>query len=108
MSAGQIHDLGYKRYVGSRRSMGTRWAVIMRPQVATAWKAGWRFKAWLVAAVIATAVSAGFLYLASGKMFRMLGGLGGQVIKFADGILPLSTLWYCKIGFIVSLTVGST
>jgi hypothetical protein len=108
MSAGQIHDLGYKRYVGTRRSVGTRWTVIMRHQLSTAWKTWWRFKVWLVAAMMATAIAAGFLYLASGKVFRMIGGMGGQVIKFADGILPLSTLWYCKVGFIVSLTIGST
>jgi hypothetical protein len=108
MSAGQIHDLGYKRYVGSRRSMGTRWTVIMRHQLATAWKTWWRFKVWLVAAVMATAVAGGFLYLASGKMFRMIGGLGGQVVKFADGILPLSMEWYCKIGFLASLFIGAT
>jgi hypothetical protein len=108
MSAGQIHDLGYKRYVGSRRSVDTRWTVIMRHQLATAWKTWWRFKIWLVAAAMATAVAAGFLYLASGKMFRMLGSLSGDVVRFSDGILPLSTIWYCKIGFLVSLTIGST
>ena len=108
MSAGQIHDLGYKRYIGTRSSIGTRWAVIMRHQLSTAWKGWWRFKPWLIAAMLATAVAAGFLYLASGRIFRMLGGMSGQVIKFADGILPLSTLWYCKVGFIVSLTIGST
>jgi hypothetical protein len=105
MSAGQIHDLGYKRYVGSRRSVGTRWTVIMRHQIASAWKTWWRFKAWLLATSMATAAAAGFLYLASGKLFRMIGGMSGQAINFADGILPISTLWYCKIGFIVSLTI---
>lgn len=108
MSAGQIHDLGYKRYVGSRRSMGTRWTVIMRHQLATAWKGWWRFKPWLIAGLIATAVSGGILYFLSGTVFQMLGGMGGQAIKFADGILPLSMSWYCPIGFIVSLTVCST
>jgi hypothetical protein len=108
MSAGQIHDLGYKRYVGSRRSLGTRWTVIMRHQLSTAWKTWWRYKVWLVAATMATAVAAGFLYLASGKMFRMMTGMAGQEIRFADGILPLSTLWYCKVGFIVSLTTSAT
>jgi hypothetical protein len=108
MSAGQIHDLGYKRYVGSRRSIGTRWTVIMRHQIATAWKGWWRFKPWLIAALLATAVSGGVLYFLSGKMFRIIGGIGGQAIKFADGILPLSMSWYCPIGFIVSLTVCST
>jgi hypothetical protein len=108
MSTGQIHDLGYKRYVGTRRSVATRWTVIMRHQLSSAWKTWWRFKVWMIAAVMATSIAAGFLYLASGKVFRMIGGISGQVIKFADGILPLSTLWYCKIGFVVSLTIGST
>ena len=108
MSAGQIHDLGYKRYAGSRRSMGTRWTVIMRHQIATAWKGWWRFKPWLIAGLIATAVSGGILYFLSGNLFRMIGGFSGQVIKFADGILPISMAWYAPIGFLVSLTVSAT
>jgi ABC-type transport system involved in multi-copper enzyme maturation permease subunit len=108
MSTGQIHDLGYKRYVGSRRSFETRWLVIMRHQVATAWRGWWRYKAWLICGVMATAVSGSVLYILSGNMFRALSGIGGQQIKFADGILPLSMTWYCPIGFIVSLTVGAT
>ncbi|HET7502847.1 MAG TPA: hypothetical protein VFK02_17615 [Kofleriaceae bacterium] len=108
MSAGQIHDLGYKRYAGSRRSTGTRWIVIMRHQLATAWRTWWRFKMWLVAAVMATGIAAAFLYLASGKLFRMIGGAGGAAVRFADGILPLSTVWYGKIGFVVSLTISAT
>jgi len=74
MSAGQIHDLGYKRYVGSRRSIGTRWRVIMRHQIAAAWKGWWRFKPWLIAGILATSVSGGVLYFLSGKMFRAIGG----------------------------------
>jgi hypothetical protein len=105
---GQIHDLGYKRYVGSRRAVGTRWRVIMRHQIATAWAGWWRFKIWLIVGVLATAVAGGVMYFASGKMFRMIGGLSGQAIKFADGIPALSAEWYCKIGFIVSLTISAT
>ena len=107
MSAGQIHDLGYKRYVGSRRSLGTRWTVIMRDQVAGAWKTWWRFKIWLIAASLATAVSAGVLYFLSGKMFRLFTGGNGQAIHIADGILPFSTAVYCKVGFIISLTISA-
>ena len=108
MSAGQIHDLGYKRYVGSRRAVGTRWTVIMRHQIATGWKGWWRFKPWLIAGMLATSISGGILYFLSGKLFRMIGGISGQMIKFADGILPISMAWYAPIGFIVSLTVCST
>jgi hypothetical protein len=108
MSTGQIHDLGYKRYVGTRRSIGTRWTVIMRHQITTAWKGWWRFKPWLIAGLLATAVSGGVLYFLSGRMIRMATGMGGQTIKLADWILPISMSWYCPIGFIVSLTVCST
>jgi hypothetical protein len=108
VTAGQIHDLGYKRYVGSRRAVDTRWTVIMRHQIASSWKTWWRYKIWLVAAMLATAVAGGFLYFASGKLVRMIGGMSGQQIGIADAILPLCTLWYGKVGFIVSLTISAT
>lgn len=108
MSAGQIHDLGYKRYVGTRRSFDTRWRVIMRHQIATAWKGWWRFKVWLIAGMLATAIAGGVMYFLSGRMFRMIGGMGGELVKFADGLLPWSTLLFCKIGFAVSLVLCST
>lgn len=108
MSAGQIHDLGYKRYVGIRRSFETRWLVIMRHQISTAWRGWWRFKLWLIAGMLATAITSGVLYFMSGRMFRMIGGLSGELIRLADGLLPWSTLLYCKIGFVVSLTLCST
>jgi hypothetical protein len=108
MSAGQIHDLGYKRYVGSRRSVGTRWTVIMRHQISTAWAGWWRFKIWLIAALLATTATGAVLYFLHDKAFRMIGGMGGQVVRFADGLIPLSTIWYCKVGFIVSLTISAT
>lgn len=108
MSAGQIHDLGYKRYVGSRRAVSTRWTVIMRHQIATAWAGWWRFKLWLVAAFLVTAVSSVLLYTLGDRLFRRIGGLGGALTRFVDGILPDSTIWYCKAGFIVSLAISAT
>jgi hypothetical protein len=108
MSAGQIHDLGYKRYVGSRRAVSTRWTVIMRHQIATAWAGWWRFKVWLVAAFLVTAVSSVLLYTLGNRLFRGIGGFGGVLTRFVDGILPDSTIWYCKAGFIVSLAISAT
>lgn len=108
MSAGQIHDLGYKRYLGSRRSLGTRWTVIMRHQLTTAWKGWWRFKVWLICAVLVTVVTAVLLYTLQGQLFPRLGAAGGFVTRFIDGLLPDSTRWYCKVGFIVSLTISGT
>jgi hypothetical protein len=108
MSAGQIHDLGYKRYVGSRRAVSTRWTVVMRHQIATAWTGWWRFKAWLIAAVLVTAVSSVLLYTLGDRLFRSIGGMGGALTRFVDGILPNSTVWYCKAGFIVSLAISAT
>jgi hypothetical protein len=108
MSAGQIHDLGYKRYVGSRRAVGTRWTVIMRHQISTAWAGWWRFKLWLVAAFLVTAVSSVLLYTLGNQVFRRIGGFGGALTRFVDGILPDSTIWYCKAGFIVSLAISAT
>jgi ABC-type transport system involved in multi-copper enzyme maturation permease subunit len=104
---GAIHDLGYARYAGQRSAPTTRWRVIMRHQLAQGWKTWWRFKAALGLAVVTTFVAGGFLYLASDKLFKAI-GRGGLALTFADGIVPMSVTWYCKIGFLASLTLGAT
>jgi hypothetical protein len=108
MSAGQIHDLGYKRYVGIRRSFETRWLVIMRHQLSTSWRGWWRYKAWLIAGMMATAISGSVLYVMSGNLIRGITGITGQQLKLVDAILPLSLRWYCPIGFIASVAIGAT
>ncbi len=104
---GHIYDLGYKRYVGSKSSVGRRWLVIMRHQMASMWRGFWRFKVWLLVSFLMTAISAGVLYFLSGQMFHVMAGLGGRTLQFADGILPLSAVWYCKAGFGVSLATAA-
>jgi ABC-type transport system involved in multi-copper enzyme maturation permease subunit len=108
VSTGQIYDLGYKRYVGSRRAVATRWTVIMRHQLATAWKGWWRFKMPLTAAALATVATGVVIFVLRGDVIRMMTGMHGEIVKFVDGILPLSYVWYSKIGFLVSLLVGAT
>ncbi|MDB4956096.1 MAG: hypothetical protein JWO36_3665 [Myxococcales bacterium] len=105
---GTIHDLGYKRYVGTRRAPSTRWRVIMRHQIAMGWKTWWRFKAWLGMAVIATFIAGGIMYIASNKIFHGMGMPGQVVLTFADVTIPLSMSWFCRCAFIVSLTIGTT
>ncbi|HEX3477226.1 MAG TPA: hypothetical protein VHT91_19525 [Kofleriaceae bacterium] len=106
MSTGQIHDLGYKRYAGSRRSVATRWRVIMRHQIAMAWKTWWRFKAWLILAVLATGITIALLYAFSTSVFRIFAGLAGERPQFVAVLLPLSLFWYCNIAFFASLFVA--
>jgi hypothetical protein len=108
MSAGQIHDLGYKRYVGTRRALGTRWLVIMRHQLSTAWQGWWRFKVWMVSALMVTAIGAGVMYLATNKTLQMLAGMRGGQVSFADGALAILIPWYGRIGFVVGVFLCST
>jgi ABC-type multidrug transport system fused ATPase/permease subunit len=106
---GTVHDLGYKRYVGTRLPQSSRWQVIMRQQISYAWKTWWRYKLAMVGAVIATLVSGAVMYIAADTLMRVLGrGRGGVAVKFVDGILPLSVMWYCKLGFIASMTVAAS
>lgn len=110
---GTIHDLGYKRYLGTRLPQSSRWRVIMRQQLGFAWKTWWRFKIPMLGALIATVVGGAVMYVWSDTVMGMLGRRGGGGpealgVRFLDGIVPLSVLWYCKIGFIASLTVAAT
>ncbi|MEO8552550.1 MAG: hypothetical protein ABI678_21380 [Kofleriaceae bacterium] len=103
MSESAIHDLGYKRYVGTRRPPSTRWRVIMRHQIAAGWKTFWRYKAWLGAAVIVTVIAALFIFLGSDTRF-------GRRIQttFSDMALPFAFDWYGRIAFIITLRLVAT
>ncbi len=106
-AAGTIHDLGYKRYVGMRQSEGTRWRVIMRNQVATAWKTWWRFKAALGFAVITTFIAGGVMFILKDRAVRGMSTIGGFAATMADAALPKSIEWFIRAAFLVSLTIGS-
>ena len=104
---GTIHDLGYKRYVGTRGSAGTRWLVVMRNQVAMSWKTWWRFKAALGLAVIATFVAGGVMFILKDRTVQGMGMIGGIATRMADAALPKSIEWFTRIAFLVSLTIGA-
>jgi hypothetical protein len=105
---GQIHDLGYKRYAGARQDAGTRWRVIMRHQIAMAWKTWWRFKAWLGMAVLVSFIAGAVMYIFSNRMFHGMGRVGEVALTVADAALPQSIAWYCRAAFIASLTLGAS
>jgi ABC-type transport system involved in multi-copper enzyme maturation permease subunit len=106
---GTIHDLGYKRYVGTRRSAATRWLVIMRHQIAMGWKKWWRYKMALSFAVVTTFIAGALMYFATNKIVRKYGAAGGDyILKMADAVVPGSIEWYCRGAFILSLTLAAT
>jgi hypothetical protein len=108
MTTGAIHDLGYKRYAGTRRDAGTRWRVIMRHQIAMAWKTWWRFKAWLGMAVLVSFIAGAVMYIFSNKLFHGMGRAGEMALMVQDVALPKAIGWYCSAAFLCSLTLGAT
>jgi ABC-2 type transport system permease protein len=104
---GTIHDLGYKRYAGTRRSQRTRWRVIARHQIAIAWKTWWRFKAALGLAVITLSIAGGMMMFASERK-SSLGRAQMFAQRLIDTALPESIIWFCRAGFLASVTIGAT
>lgn len=103
---GVIHDLGYARYAGERRSPSTLWRVIMRHQINQTWKTWWRWKPALIGAVI-TVVSVGLvMYLSRDKMFDALRH-NGVAVRFLDGLIPLSVRFFRLCAFAVTMTVAA-
>jgi len=105
--AGIIHDLGYKRYVGGRRASSTRWRVIARQQISFAWKTWWRFKAALGLAVITMSIAGGMMMFASDRK-SSLGRAQFFAQRLIDTTLPESIIWFCRAGFLASLTISAT
>lgn len=104
---GTIHDLGYKRYVGTRRSAATRWLVIMRNQIAMGWKKWWRYKVALGFAVITMFVAGGIIYFMGSDLLRSFGARGLRY-TVADSALPVSIRFFCYAAFVLTLTLGCT
>ena len=106
---GTIYDLGYKRYVGTRRSSATRWLVIMRHQIAMGWKKWWRYKVALALAVITMFIAGGILYFLGSDLLRGFGARRSDVmVTIADSVLPLSIRFFCISAFVLTLTLGAT
>lgn len=92
VAKGTVHDLGYKRYVGTRRPQSTRWRVIARNVMRQSWKGFWRFKLPLLVVVINTAV---FTILMTN---HLVSSLGNKVIADPEDMLLF--LSYSGFGFL--------
>jgi hypothetical protein len=102
-----IHDLGYKRYVGTRRPTSTRWQVIARNQLATAWKSWWRWKLVAVLTLIPIIVAAVWIFAFSSELLRGF-DKAGVAVTLANAALPSAFGWLCKIAFVASLLIGAS
>jgi len=101
-----VHDLGYKRYVGTRRSTGTRWRVIARQQMSAAWKSWWRWKLVSVLALIVVGAAAMMIFVFADSI---VGRLSKQVpFTIASFALPLTFGLFRTCAFIASLVVGAS
>jgi hypothetical protein len=103
---GTIHDLGYKRYVGTRRAAASRWRVIARHQLMIAWKTWWRYKAALGLGVITLAIAGGMMMFASDRK-SSLGRAQVFAQRLIDTVLPESIIWFCRAGFVATLTMAA-
>jgi ABC-type transport system involved in multi-copper enzyme maturation permease subunit len=102
----KIYDLGYKRYLGTRRSQATRWQVITRDQIAQGWKKWFRWKLALGLATLITAIVGAILvFTHSDKM----GGLkqSGTLVKMVDQLVFSSFDYYTKCAFIMAIAAAS-
>ncbi len=106
---GAIHDLGYKRYFGTRRPQSTRWRVVVRNQVATAWKTWWRFKlplGWSIVTALTFTTIMLIAYQYAGQLEHFLSRFGIRGNPY-DTITTLAVPWLCRAAFLAGLTVGA-
>ncbi len=102
----ELRDLGYERYAGPRVSASARWRVIMRHQIASAWKTWWRYKAALGLAAVTMSGWAVLMFFLSNHAFHDMAG-GGHTLSFTNAALPMSIEWFCRVAFYLSMTLGA-
>jgi hypothetical protein len=102
--AAAIHDMGYQRYVGTRRPQHTRYQVIVRNLVSMSWKGWWRYKLSLGTALMITVGVAVGMYFSRLELFER-SPMGGQVRTIADSLIPQSFTYLGYAALTLNLTV---
>lgn len=100
--AARVHDLGYKRYSGSRRPQSSRYRVIGTKVVSIAWRGWWRMKLWIIGAAITAFVMSVLMYASEGVSRFMR---AGQELPLADALLPMSFQFFEITALALSMTV---
>ena len=104
--AAAIHDLGYKRYLGTRRPQSTRWRVIVKNVLATSWRGWWRMKIWMIGAVLTTVGIGIPMYLLRHEVFRELERQGVK-LSWADALVPISYSFFTWTAFILATSIAA-
>jgi hypothetical protein len=105
--AAAIHDIGYKRYLGTRRPQSTRYRVIVKNVIAHAWRGWWRMKIWVFGAVVVVVTLGAIMVALRHRVFRELEDMAGGQVSFADGLLAYSLRYMTPLAFILTVTVVS-
>jgi len=105
--AAAIHDIGYKRYLGTRRPQSTRYRVIVKNVIAQAWRGWWRMKIWVFGAVVVVVTLGAIMVALRHRVFRELEDIAGGDVSFADGLLAYALRYMTPIAFILTVTVVS-
>ncbi len=101
-----IHDLGYQRYVGSRRPQSTRYQVIVRNLVSMSWKGWWRYKLSLGSGLMIVVGIGVAMYLS--RLDVLQGSpIGSQMRTMADSLIPESYGYLGMAAVTLNLTVLS-
>ena len=100
--AARVHDLGYKRYTGARKSQSSRYRVIGRKVVSIAWRGWWRMKLWIMGASLTAFVITVLMYASEGVSRFMR---AGEKLPLSDALLPMSFQFFEISAFALSMTV---
>jgi hypothetical protein len=99
-----IHDLGYRRYHGPRRPQSTRYRVIVRNLLGSAWPGWWRYKIPLIGCTLLAFVVGAIMFASRHEMVEATGA-SEVVVPFADSMLVRSFGWFGNWAFIIALTI---
>lgn len=104
-TAAQIHDLGYKRYVGSRRPQRSRYRVIVRNMLRMSWRGWWRAKAWIIGSAMVVFGLGTAMMVYREKLADKAERMGGFALAIPDTLLAQSFQWLAWMAFLLTMTV---